>query len=127
MLNRVIRALAWHGNVVIVGRGSFALLGGLADVINVRIQAPLSLRIERVMSKHCLPDREQVETLVKENDHRRAKFIDSYYDLKWDSAQAFDLVINTGQIMPDLAATWLVDAVKALPPQTLMKPAPPAS
>src|SRR5512142_654049 len=67
MLNRVIRALAWHGNVVVVGRGSFALLGGLADVITVRIQAPLPLRVERVMIKHNIPDREQAEALVTEN------------------------------------------------------------
>src|SRR5512135_3353328 len=38
MLNRVIQAVARHGNVVILGRGSFAVLGGLADVLNVRIQ-----------------------------------------------------------------------------------------
>jgi cytidylate kinase len=115
MLNRVIRALARHGNVVIVGRGSFALLHGLADVINVRLQAPLPLRVERVMTKHNITDREQAEAIVIENDRLRTKFIESYYDLHWDSASAFDLVIDTGKVSLDLAAAWLVDAVKALP------------
>ncbi len=38
MLNQVIKALASHGDVVILGRGSFAALAGLTDVLNVRVQ-----------------------------------------------------------------------------------------
>lgn len=114
MLNRVIRALARHGNVVIVGRGSFALLGGLADVINVRIQAPQPIRIKRVMTKHNIAEPERAEAIVKESDHIRATFIESYYNVRWDFSGAFDLVIDTSKVPPDLAATWLVDAVKAL-------------
>ena len=40
MLNHCLQALAKEGEMVIVGRGGFAALGGLADVLNVRLQAP---------------------------------------------------------------------------------------
>src|SRR5512147_2917539 len=49
--NRVVEALARHGNVVILGRGSFVVLSGFADVLNIRLQAPLPLRVSRVMAQ----------------------------------------------------------------------------
>jgi hypothetical protein len=44
--------------------------------------------------------------------------------MPWDAIHAIDLVINTNKIAPDLAATWLVDAVKTMGgAQKLGKPA----
>jgi cytidylate kinase len=117
MLNRVIQAVARHGNVVLVGRGSFAILSGFADVLNVRIQAPLPVRRARVMTQRNIAEPEQAEAIIKEADRVRATFIESYYGVHWDTASAFDLVIDTGKVAPDLAVTWLADAVKALPAQ----------
>ena len=115
MLNRVIQAVARHGNVVILGRGSFAILSGFADVLNVRIQAPLPIRRARVMTQQKIAEPEQAEAIIKEADRVRAIFIESYYGVRWDAASAFDLVIDTGKVPPDLAVTWLADTVKAMP------------
>src|SRR5512141_392121 len=41
MLNRILMAVAHHGNAVILGRGGFAALREVADVLNVRVQAPM--------------------------------------------------------------------------------------
>ena len=49
MLDRFIHALAAHGDVILVGRGGFTTLKDFADVLNVRIQAPILMRIEQVM------------------------------------------------------------------------------
>ena len=118
MLNRVIRAVARHGNVVILGRGSFAVLNDFADVLNVRIQAPLSVRRARVMTQQKITEPERAEAIVKEADRVRAAFIESYYDVRWEAASAFDLVIDTGKVSPDLAVTWLTDTVKGMPART---------
>lgn len=115
MLNRVIRGLALHGQVVILGRGSFAVLHGLTDVLNVRIQAPLPLRVTRVMEREKISDRAKAEGGVTENDRRRAAFVHTFYGVRWDSTDLFDLVIDTGKVAPDRAAAWLVEATKALP------------
>ncbi len=115
MLNQIIQAVAHHGNVVILGRGSFAILSGYADVLNVRIQAPLPVRQARVMAQQKIAAPEQAEAIVKETDRVRTTFIESYYGVHWDVASAFDVVIDTGKVAPDLAVTWLVDAVKAMP------------
>jgi cytidylate kinase len=112
MLNQVVRAVAQHGNVVILGRSGFAILAGLADVLHVRLQAPLSLRIERVMAQQKIA-REQAEAVVKEKDRVRAAFVEGFYGVPWEAVHAFDLVINTDKISPDLAMTWVVAAAKA--------------
>jgi cytidylate kinase len=118
MLNRVILALAHHGDVVIVGRGSFAVLVGFADVLNVRIEAPLAIRVQRVMEQQKITEPAQAEAVVKESDQARKTFIDWYYRAQWDKSEAFDLVINTGNISPELATTWLVEAARALQVRT---------
>ena len=114
MLNRVIQALARHGNVVIVGRGSFAILSDFADVLNVRVQAPLPIRQARVMTQRKIAEPEQAEAIIKEADRVRATFIESYYGVRWDTASAFDLVIDTSKVPTDLAVTWLADTVKVM-------------
>lgn len=113
MLNRVILALAQHGNIVLLGRGGYAVLAGYADVFNVRIQAPLALRIERVMAQQNLSDHEQAAAVVTDSDKVQTTFLDWFYRIPWDTIRAFDLVIDTGKVAPELATTWLVEAMQA--------------
>jgi cytidylate kinase len=117
MLNRTLLALAGHGDVVIVGRGGFAVLDGMPGVFNVRTQAPLSLRIERTQDSTASVEPHKAEALVKGNDQVQKVFVKSVYGMQWNSAEAFDLVIGTGQIGADLAASMIVKAVQALRPE----------
>jgi cytidylate kinase len=106
-LDDVIQAIAVHRDVVMLGRGSFAILAHYADVLNVRIQAPFDLRVKRIMEKQHIICSEEVETLVKESDRVRSAFIESWYGVRWDSAALFDLVLDTGKIPVDTAVSWL--------------------
>jgi cytidylate kinase len=114
MLNQIVPALAQHGNVVIVGRSGFALLQGYSDVLNVRVQAPLAIRIEHMMADQGLTA-EQAEATIVEADKGRAAFIESFYGVRWNDATAFDLVINAAKVAPQSAASWIAQAVQALP------------
>ncbi len=114
MLNRVILALAHHDHIVILGRGSFAVLAGMANVLNVRIQAPFGVRAQRVMERQKNLTPAQAEMLVREEDRVRASFIETCYGVRWDVSHAFDLVIDTGKVSPELAQNWLIQAVEAL-------------
>lgn len=114
MLNQVVGAVAKHGNVVILGRSGFAILEGFADVLHVRIQAPFSVRVARVMVQQQI-SHEQAEVLVKESDRVRLAFIEEFYRVPWGATQAFDLVINTAKITPTLAVRWMVETARAFP------------
>ncbi len=114
MLDRAIRAIARTDNVVILGRGSYIVLEGLADVLSVRIQAPFTSRVQRVMAREGLDDMEAAAGLVRERDRARAEFVEFTYEVRWDDASRFDLVINTSKVEPDTAAGWIIETTKAL-------------
>lgn len=114
MLNKAIKALAHHGNMVIVGRGGFAVLAGLADVLHVRIQAPLPLRIKRAIEDPLIAEPSRAELLAKENDRLQKAFVESVYGAQWDSVKGFDLVIDTGKIPSDTASAWIIEAARQL-------------
>jgi cytidylate kinase len=114
LLIRAIKAMVYHGNVVLVGRGSFALFKGYSDVLNVRIQAPFALRVKRVMEKQGFDSQDKAEEFVRENDHLQRDFVESVYGKQWDSGSGFDLVIDTGKISPELAVDWLEEAARKM-------------
>lgn len=113
MLNQVIRTVAHHGHVVLLGRSGFEVLGGFGDVLHVRLQAPLPIRIRRVMTEQNI-SYPQAETIVKQNDKVRVSFVEEFYRVPWDSIHAFDLVMNTGKVLPDLATDLILDAARML-------------
>ncbi len=113
MLNQIVPALARHGNVVIVGRSGFAMLQGYADVLNLRVQAPLAMRVEHAIAQQGLGP-EEAEAAIIEGDKGRAGFIEAFYGVQWNDATAFDLVVNLGKVAPELAVSWVTQAVRTL-------------
>ena len=113
LLNQVIRAVAQQGDVIILGRSGFAILGNYIDVLNLRIQAPFNLRIKRMIDRKNITAFE-AEKLVRKGDKVRSSFIKSFYGVNWDISSPFDVIINTGKIPLDVAAKCIVDFVKAL-------------
>ena len=114
MLDKSICAMARYGNVVIEGRGGFAVLAGLADVLNVRIQAPMETRLHRLVDSPSIGDPGLAEEAIHNSDQVKKTFISSVYGRAWDSAGDFDLVIDTAKVPPDLAAEMIIQATKAL-------------
>ncbi len=115
MLRQVIQALVYYGNIVLVGRGGFALLKGYGDVLNVRIQAPFEIRVQRIANRPEIGTLARAEEYVRQNDALRRDFVNAMHAGQWDSAAAFDLVIDTAKINPAAAVTWLELAARSLP------------
>jgi cytidylate kinase len=115
MLERISFAVARHGHSIILGRGSYVVLSGAPDVLNVRIRAPFDWRVGRAMEEEGLDDRTAAEAVVREGDKVRSSFVSSIYGLRWDSMERFDLVMDSSRIGLERAAAWIVEAVTALP------------
>lgn len=111
MLNQVVRTVARHGNAVILGRSGYAILSGLADVLHVRLQAPLEDRIARVKADQNISLAEAA-SLVKEKDEIRTAFIESFYHVPWEASHAFDIAINTAIVPIDVATRWVIEAAE---------------
>ena len=109
----VIRAVAGYGNVILMGRCSGAILSDCSDVLNVRIQAPFDVRVQRIRREH-LVDAADVERFVHDKDTEQTRLFENFHCSKWEKATTFDMVVNTGKLSPDLAAQMIVEAAKSL-------------
>ncbi len=114
MLQRVQQALAAHGDVVLVGRGGFAVLAGFADVVHIRVQAPFSIRARRIMQLEGITDLSDAESYVRHNDAVRASFVETHHSVRWDDARAFHLVVDTSRFPVEIAVPLLARAIERL-------------
>ena len=80
----------------------------------MRIQAPIPVRIRRLLEVPGIGDPGLAEQAETKNDNLQQKFIKMVYGQDWDTAKAFDLVIDTGKIPPGLAAEMVVQATREL-------------
>ncbi|MDY0288706.1 MAG: cytidylate kinase-like family protein [Sphaerochaeta sp.] len=112
-LTQAMRAVAKAGDVVLLGRGGFGLFQGYADVLNVRIQAPFDLRVDRKMKEHGLK-RLEGEALLHKFDQIRSSFIKSDLDFDANDASMYDIVFNTDVTKPDDAVLCIASAYAGL-------------
>jgi cytidylate kinase len=95
--NKVVRAAAARGHVVIVGRASQVILADRRDVLHVRIIAPFEKRVAYVMQREGV-DRHAAEARIHQKDHERASALQREYHQKPDEAHLYDLVVNTSRL-----------------------------
>lgn len=114
MANEIIEAVAKRGNVVILGRAGFAVLADYADVLHVRIHAPFSERVQRVMAREGLTDLQAAEERVREDDHVHRRYVQRFYNKQWDDPSNFNLDLDMGSLSSDVAVQRIVEAASAL-------------
>ena len=93
-VNRIVRAAAARGHVVIVGRASQVILAEQRDVLRVQIIAPFDKRVAYVMQREGV-DHHAAETRIHMKDHDRARYLQMEYHQKVEDAHLYDIVLNT--------------------------------
>lgn len=114
MANEIVEAVAKRGNVVILGRAGFAVLSGLADVLHVRIQAPFSERVQRIMERESITDIDAAVERVKQDDEVHRKYMSRFYNKQWDEPSNFNLVLDSGSLSVEEAVRQIVEAAREL-------------
>jgi cytidylate kinase len=92
ILNDVIRTISLQGHLVIVGRGSVAILQGHPKVLHVRLQAPLDWRVKEICAARGITETEALR-LTNETDKKRNALIELFLGSKFDQ-NIFDVVFN---------------------------------
>jgi cytidylate kinase len=113
MYNEILEALARRGKVVILSRVGFAVLGGYADALNVRIVAPMAQRVQRIVASHGLTDVAAAEEHLREDDIGHRKFVHRFYNRQSDEPAGYALTIDTGATSVDDATPQVVEAARA--------------
>jgi cytidylate kinase len=79
MYNEILEALARRGQVVILSRVGFAVLGGYANALNVHVVAPVAQQVNgsgKPRPDRCCSGREH----LREDDIGHRKFVHRFYN-----------------------------------------------
>ena len=99
VMEEVVRHIAIHGKVVIVGRGSEALTIDIPKSLKVKLYAPFEWRVREISerSKIC---HDEAHKMVDKTDAQRAKFRDSFLE-KNHNVLANDVEFNCAKFSQD--------------------------
>jgi cytidylate kinase len=91
-VEKVIRAFAYTGHVVIIGRGGVAFLRDHPSSLHIRLQAPLGWRIAEISRIHGVTLQQAMKT-ANETDAKRTRLIENLLGRKADP-YLFDVSYN---------------------------------
>jgi cytidylate kinase len=98
-IKKIIQAYAWHGNVIIVGRGGAVLTHHFPKSIHIKLHAPYDFRVRRIADKMNLP-KHLAMTEITDVDHKRNAFIQFFLNGK-NEMDFYDLTINRSDFEED--------------------------
>jgi cytidylate kinase len=114
--NLVIRQLAREGRAIFVGRGANFATAALPYGVHVRLVAPAEDRARAMAVGHLSEEaaRQQNERV----DAARRKYVKMHFDADISNPAAYDLVVNTGRIRLEQAASLVISLVEARLPRS---------
>ena len=98
-LRLLMQELADRGEVLLVGRGGSRFLRDHPRAFNVRVVAPMAVRLRRVMEHRWLRE-EPARKLIDESDANRRGFYQYHFAADWTSPLEYHLTVNSGQLGP---------------------------
>ncbi|MDR7481893.1 MAG: cytidylate kinase family protein [Armatimonadota bacterium] len=84
-------------DVVLLGRWSTMLLRGVRHAVRVRVCAPPEVRIARLMERLAI-SRHEAQALAQRYDTGVRARLRQFFDVEWEDADLYDLVLNTERI-----------------------------
>ena len=98
-------------NVIIIGRGAFAVLQNVPNNISIRLVADEETRKER-LRKEFNWDEKQAMQRIQESDTNRAGFHSSFYNVDINDPVNYHAVINTGLVSLENAVCIIKEIVE---------------
>lgn len=111
-LKTVLYEFAHRGHCILLGRGGQALFRDLSGVLNVGLVASKDVRRERVKARFNY-DNQLAEQAIQQSDQDRAGFHKYFFQINWEDASPYHLIINTDMFKVDGVVRLIRDAVDA--------------
>ena len=108
-----IKSIAERESCVIIGRCSNYVLREFDNVLSVFIYAPMDIRIDTVMKRFNLNEKQAREQITKE-DKARASYFNFYTSYKWGKNESYDMLIDSSLLGPEGTAKLLKDVAGRL-------------
>jgi cytidylate kinase len=115
-LTSVITGVAARGNVVLLGRGSQAILHNAPDTRHVYVAASREWRIGNLVTNEGMSHQDAERRIDKSDANRRAFHL-RYFKMEFNNPHQYDMAINAGQIGTATAANMIAIAAAELMPK----------
>ena len=112
-ITAVVNDLYQAGDVVVIGRGANVILADTPGVIHVGMLAPVEIRVATIMEREHLT-REDAEAYVEEVEQARIRFFRKFFKVNPNDPSLYHLMLNLGQMQPELAAEVITCTTKEL-------------
>ena len=96
-MGQLMRELAERGNAILVGRGGSRILRDVPRAFHVRLVAPMSVRVRRVMEYRWVQEG-IAKKLIADSDSRRSNYCESCLGMDWSSPLEYDVTVNNGRL-----------------------------
>jgi cytidylate kinase len=100
------------GDLVYHGHAGHLLLGGVPGILNVRLIAPLEMRVKTVMERMGL-DRKAAEEYVHDVDEERVRWTQLIYGVDWRDPTLYDMVLNLNEMSLGTATATVAHVASA--------------
>lgn len=100
-------------NVIIIGRGAFAVLQNIPNNISIRLIADEKTRIQRLKDEFQWNDKQAIAR-IQESDANRIGFHNSFYNVDVTDSTLFHMVINTGLLEVEKSAEIIAELIGKL-------------
>lgn len=109
-ITTAIDEIAAGGRVVIVSHAASHALSG-DNVLRVLVVAPDPVRVGRVAAERSI-DHKAAAKLVADSDAARRSYLKEFYSIDHESADDYDIVVNTSRIEPQQFTSLVVSAAE---------------
>ncbi len=110
-LQYAVLEAASKGNCILIGRGSFAILENIPNLISLRFVAKDSVRVQRLMKEFNWTEKQAQARIVESAENRRG-FHKSFFNIDNEDSCHYMLTINTGVLPEDLVVKQIVGLAK---------------
>ncbi|MBE6348095.1 MAG: cytidylate kinase-like family protein [Spirochaetaceae bacterium] len=104
---------ASQNNCILIGRGAFAILENVPNVISVRFIAPNEIRKQRLMNEFSWDEKKALQR-IQESDTNRVGFHKSFYNISCEDSTLFHSVLNTGILSIEESVVLLETLTKTI-------------
>jgi cytidylate kinase len=115
-LTSVIKGVATRGDVVLLGRGSQAILHDDPATLHVYVAAAKEWRIDNLVTHEGM-SRPDAERRMEKSDANRRAFHLRYFKMEFNNPHQYDVAINAGHISAKAAARMIAIAAAERSPR----------
>ena len=122
LVQKAVLSAYQTGNTVIVGRGGQMILHDFADVLHLRIEAPLEDRLQNVRAQirkehseslRSVDLRREAQDLIQERDGASADYLKHFYGVDWADPMLYNVIFNTGRMSVPQASEFIAGMLRS--------------